>query len=264
MLAIALVVAAWRCDPRLWFRRLAVVALAAVCVQGLLGGLRVSLDEVQLAKIHGCFGPAYFALAAALAATSSRRWREAAPVAYEGAAKLRRLAIITAALAYLQLVIGAHLRHMTPNMSAAAFRAVLFFHLIVAAAVVVHAVLLGWRARGASRATGSRSRAAAVLVALVLAQVALGGATWVVKYGWPAWFVDTPLSARYTIQDGSLLQATTATAHVAVGSLIVATAVLAALWSLRYVGAGVAAGRASATEIVAALIFPAALTGGVR
>lgn len=265
MLTIALSIAAWRCDSRAWFRRLTVVALVAVCVQGLLGGLRVNLDDVQLAKIHGCFGPAFFALAAALAGMSSRRWREARPVAYDGAAKFRRLAVITAALAYLQLVIGAHLRHLTPNMSGAAFRAVLFFHLIVAAAVVAHAVLLAVRARSASRATGSRCRAATVLLLLVVGQVMLGGATWVVKYGWPGWFVDTSVSGWYTIQEGSMLQATTVTAHVAIGSLIVATAVLATLWSFRYVAVKSAVSRLAAADVVAGLLFPAAaLSGGVR
>ncbi len=269
LLSIALVIATWRGDSRVWLRRLAVIALVAVCLQGLLGGLRVNLDEVKLAKIHGCFGPAFFALAVALAAMTSRRWREASPVAFDGAVKLRRMAIVTAALAYLQLVVGAHLRHVTPNMSGAAFRAALFFHLFVAAALVVHAATLLVRARSASRATGSRSRASIVLMLLVGFQVALGGATWVVKYGWPAWFVDTSLSAWYTIQEGSLLQATIATAHVATGSLIIAAAVLVALWSFRHVdakaGAKAAANRAAMPGLFAGLIFPAtAITEGVR
>lgn len=265
MLVIALVVAAWRGDRRVWFRRLSLVALVAVCIQGLLGGLRVNLDEVQLAKIHGCFGPAFFALAVALAAMTSRRWREASPVVYDGAAKLRRVGIITVALAYLQLVIGAHLRHITPNMSGAAFRAVLFFHLIVAAALVVHVAMLALRSRKAAHATGSRSHAPAALTLLVLLQIALGAATWVVKYGWPAWFVDTPVSGWYTIQEGSFIQATIATAHVATGSLIVATTVLVVLWSFRHIATKATVCRAAAPALFAGLIFPAtALTEGVR
>jgi heme a synthase len=265
LLTIGLVVAAWRGDARTWFRRLTVVALVGVIAQGVLGGMRVSMDEVQLAKLHGCVGPAFFALAAALAAVTSRRWREARPVAFDGAGKLRRMAVSTAALAYLQLVIGAHLRHMPPNMSGAAFRTVLFFHLIFAAALVAHAITLALRARSAARATGSHSRGPLVLLALVLFQVALGGATWLVKYGWPGWFVDTSVSSWYTIQERSMLQASITTAHVATGSLILATTVLITLWSYRHIAAKSAAGAITARDVLAGMLFPAAaLTEGVR
>jgi cytochrome c oxidase assembly protein subunit 15 len=265
MLSIALMIAAWRSDGRAWFRWLTVIALVAVCIQGLLGGLRVNMDEIQLAKIHGCLGPAFFALAAALAVMSSRGWREASPVAFDGAGKLRRMTTSTAALAYLQLVIGAHLRHVPPNMSGAAFRVVLFFHLIFAAALVGHAITLAWRARTARKATGNPSRAPLALLALVLFQVSLGGATWVVKYGWPAWFVDTPISGWYTIQERSFLQTGITTAHVATGSLIVATSVIAALWSYRHIAAKATFATASAPSLLAGLVLPAAgLSGGVR
>ena len=40
LLAIALVIALWRCDRRRWVRWLGVLALAGVCLQGALGGLR--------------------------------------------------------------------------------------------------------------------------------------------------------------------------------------------------------------------------------
>ena len=74
LLTIALVVTVWRCDTRGWLRALSVLALVAVVVQGLLGGLRVIQDEVLLARVHGCFGPAFFALSVALAAFTSSWW----------------------------------------------------------------------------------------------------------------------------------------------------------------------------------------------
>src|SRR5689334_16411672 len=57
MLAIALVVSAWLCRASRAVRWLSVITLAAVVMQGTLGGLRVIEDQIQLAKIHGCFGP---------------------------------------------------------------------------------------------------------------------------------------------------------------------------------------------------------------
>src|SRR5882672_10945751 len=49
VLTIALLVAVWRCDSRQGVRWLSVLTLGAVIFQGSLGGLRVLLDEVQLA-----------------------------------------------------------------------------------------------------------------------------------------------------------------------------------------------------------------------
>jgi cytochrome c oxidase assembly protein subunit 15 len=235
MLTIALVAAAWLTEHRRSVRWLTVVALIAVCVQGALGGLRVQLNEVLLARIHGCFGPAFFALAAAIAAVTSRRWQDAQPVDFAGAGKLQRIAVLTAVLAYTQLVIGAHLRHMTANMSTGAFRIAVVFHLIVAAALAVHVVALVLRLRPAARAVGRWPRSGLALPALLVVQLLLGGGAWVVKYGWPSWFANTQFQAAYTVQEHSLLQAGVVTAHVATGSLIVAMSVLAALWTTRFV-----------------------------
>src|SRR3954447_19905050 len=52
MMTIALVAAVWLADRRRWVRVLSLLALAAVIVQGGLGGLRVIEDQVLLAKIH--------------------------------------------------------------------------------------------------------------------------------------------------------------------------------------------------------------------
>lgn len=107
LMTIAFVLAVWLCDPRRWMRYLAIAALAAVIGQGTLGGLRVRLDEVLLARIHGCVGPAFFAFAVALAVLTSRRWCSNEPAQMlDKAGSIQRLAIFTTALAYLQLVLG--------------------------------------------------------------------------------------------------------------------------------------------------------------
>src|SRR5450631_45590 len=62
MITIAFLISSWWCQRRSLVRWLGFIALAAVILQGTLGGLRVIEDKVQLAKIHGCFGPAFFAL----------------------------------------------------------------------------------------------------------------------------------------------------------------------------------------------------------
>ncbi len=234
LITIALVLVVWTRDQRRWVKYLALAALVLVIFQGVLGGLRVLENDRQLAKIHGCVGPAFFALCVALCVFTSRMWRNAKLVqTTAGARTLHRFAILTAVFAFAQLVLGAQLRHISFDMSHGTFRVLVLFHLLVALVVTVHVIIVAalvfrhdWRER-------ALSLPAAALCGLVLLQVALGGATWVVKYSWPDWFADTSFAAGYTIQAEGWWQSNVVTAHMATGSLIVATAVLLALRSLR-------------------------------
>ncbi|HEV3137573.1 MAG TPA: hypothetical protein VGZ26_06705, partial [Pirellulales bacterium] len=72
------------------------------------------------------------------------------------------------------------------------------------------------------------------LVALILLEISLGAATWVTKYGWPNWIADRSWAADYVIQEGSGLQVWATTAHVAMGSMVLATSLLLALRSARF------------------------------
>ena len=53
MLTVALAVALWLTEERRWVRRLGALAVVAVVVQGVLGGMRVVLLEHDLAILHG-------------------------------------------------------------------------------------------------------------------------------------------------------------------------------------------------------------------
>lgn len=230
--AIALLLAAvvWRCDERRWVRSLALFVVAAVIVQGLLGGARVIQDERLLAQVHGTFGPAFFALCVALAVCTSRRWR-ASIAARDLPRGAVRLAAATALLAYLQLALGARLRHMPVGGGLAEFQAIVAFHLIAAVVVLGHAVALAARLRRAAAETGLRAPAL-LLLGLVVAQIGLGGWTWVANYGWPAG-IATGWAGGYVVAAESMLQSTITTAHVAMGSLILALAVMVALRAAR-------------------------------
>jgi len=70
---------------------------------------------------------------------------------------------------------------------------------------------------------GAGVRASAnMLVLLVLSQISLGIGTWIVKFGWPGWFRQFNFAARFIVPEKSLLQMNLITAHVVVGSLILA------------------------------------------
>src|SRR6266850_1439090 len=72
LLSIILAIAAWKIEKRIWVRNLALAVLAAVILQGVLGGLRVVLVKLHLAIIHACFAQAFFCLTALMAMVTSR------------------------------------------------------------------------------------------------------------------------------------------------------------------------------------------------
>ncbi|MDP7016821.1 MAG: COX15/CtaA family protein, partial [Pirellulaceae bacterium] len=229
--AILLVVAVWRNESRRWVRWFAVGALLLVIAQGLLGGARVLLDQRTLAMIHACVGPAFFAYAVSLCAFLSPNWRAAASEQPVGG-RLRNLALLTAVLAFFQLLIGAQVRHVKVDASPHVFGMVVMFHIAVAIVLAGHIAVLAWTARRPPFVGVRAGGPAAVLFVLVLAQLILGGATWVVKWGWPG-----GLSMGYTVVANSFWQALIVTAHVAVGSLILGFAVLCAVRVMRGVRA---------------------------
>ena len=89
-------------------RVLGLVAVAAVCVQGLLGGLRVILLKETLAIVHGCLAQAFFALIVTIAFLTSP-WARLPVRGIDPAA--RGLAVGAALLVYAQIVLGALLTH---------------------------------------------------------------------------------------------------------------------------------------------------------
>lgn len=236
VIAIALVLTVWRCDPRRWVLALAVTTLVAVIVQGVIGGARVIENEVQLAKVHGIFGPAFFGLTVAMAVVTSRLWHDAQRLPTDASAgRLHRLAILTTALIFLQLIVGAHLRHLPAQWDPTAFRAVVIFHLILAAALLVHVALLAWRIVRRYRGQSALTVPAMGLAVLLLLQLGLGAAAWVVHYSWPDWVRGYQLTSGHTVQAGGYVQAMTATAHQAMGSLILALGVMLSLRAVRLV-----------------------------
>ena len=148
VLTIALLISLYIAEPRRWVRRFGIVLLLGVIAQGILGGMRVVLDERLLALIHGCTGPLFFAAAAAMVAVPSHWWSEPSNTSAAcglASPKLLRLAILTAVLAYLQLVVGAVVRHsplMLTEGAANIFQIAVYFHVILAVAVTFHVLLL--------------------------------------------------------------------------------------------------------------------------
>jgi cytochrome c oxidase assembly protein subunit 15 len=236
ILAIAFVFMVYRFEQRLWMRTMAWICLAGVLLQGALGGARVLLDDRQLAMIHGCVGPSFFAFCAALAVMTSRYWREAKELGMSGTfSGLHRLSVLTASLVFVQLLLGAQIRHISIMSGPGVFRAFVFFHLIVAAALLIHAVLLAAKTLRTNPHLSKLSVPAVILAILIGLQFVLGPATWIVTYGWPTWLAEMPFAAGYIVHAKGLSQAMVVTAHVAVGSLVLANSVVVVMRSFRLV-----------------------------
>jgi heme a synthase len=237
LVAIGVVAASYLTKQSATTRYLAIGALVLVISQGALGGARVLLNARQVALIHGCVGPLFFMWCVALAVVTSRRWN-AESKTQSGKDSLTRSSLSGLLLAYAQLVLGAHLRHPSDSGSSRMFQLVLLFHVVVALALVGHVVSLAISTH--SKAPGQTwvTRLSLALVALLLAQVGLGLATLIVKYGWPAWLGGELLNPSFTVTAKGFWSSMIVTAHVANGSLILA--VLTTLWlrSARLFGSG--------------------------
>ena len=253
LLTIGLVIAVWLGDSRRWMRDASLAALGLVIFQGVLGGLRVLLDVRMMALVHGCTGPLFFAFSMCLVEMTSRSWRQPAAVQNMPAGKrFARGTSLAACLAYLQLTVGALLRHIPLDAPPQVFRAALLFHLVFAGVLAVLLVMLAFAAvRGAAGHPSLRTPAVCLSL-LVFCQVALGISTYVMKYSWPAWMDRFGFAASYVVQERTLSQALIVTEHVVCGSLILAALTTLSLRSSRLYAAKTAAELGSNLALVRA------------
>lgn len=105
--------------PYRWLRWLATAVLGAVLLQGILGGLRVVLVKLDLAIVHACVAQAFFCLAAFAALATSRWWNE--PQSRQNNPTRGRglvfVGIATVTAIYLQLIVGATMRHFQAGLA---------------------------------------------------------------------------------------------------------------------------------------------------
>src|SRR5262245_8359033 len=218
LLSIALVAVVLLVDRRRFLIAAAFGALVLVIVQGLIGGARVRLDGRLFALIHGCVGPLFFAYLAALVVMTSRWWEDAASFKSEAGRRYWQSAGAMVGIAYIQLVLGALLRHIPLASAPGLFRAALLLHLIVAAALLFHGPAIAWRLRGLPKDANGLQTPALLASALIIVQIALGLGTYAAKYAFPAWLGGFAFAANFIVQEKSLGQSLITTAHVANGS----------------------------------------------
>ncbi len=194
---------------------LGLLALAAVIVQGVLGGLRVTQASTLLAAVHGVSGQMFFALMVSLCVLTGRDWVTTAGREPD-TARLRSRSAVNLALVVAQVVAGAWLRHFPSREG-------LVFHALLAAAVLGHAAALSWRVEGRKAELPSLVPSARAMGAAVALQVALGIASWWMLRPFDG--VPRPVT---------LYQAMIRTGHQANGALLLASSVVLTLRIFRH------------------------------
>src|SRR5688572_14820357 len=110
-----------RTAERRWVQWLCLSVLAAVIFQGVLGGLRVVLVELDLAVVHACFAQAFFCLAALASIVTSRWWFDAPDLSQSGTfwdgKRLIAACVVALVAIYAQLVVGAMMRHYQAGLA---------------------------------------------------------------------------------------------------------------------------------------------------
>lgn len=199
-LILVLAIWLWRTEPRRWVRRLGAVALAAVVVQGLLGGITVLWYlPAPISIAHASLAQIVFCLTTAIALATSPGWRRAyatgrvsppGPAADD--AILRGLAVVAVGAIYLQIVVGATMRHTDAGLAIPDFPwafgrlvpphwdakiAVHFAHRLGALAVLGLVLATAGHVFAHHRRRPELTRPSLLLLGLVAAQVTLGALT---------------------------------------------------------------------------------------
>jgi cytochrome c oxidase assembly protein subunit 15 len=224
LLTVVLAVWLWLRECRRWMRLLGTAALGAVIAQGVLGGLTVLFFlPPSVSTAHAGLAEIFFCMTVAIAVFTSARW--AAGYGFPDDPLLRRLTATTTALIYVQILVGATMRHTGAGLAIPDFP-LMFGHLVppqwnakiaihfahrVGALIVTLAILAtSGHVWFHHRRRLELIRPATLLIVLVAVQITLGAVT--------------VLSRRDISIDS---------AHVVCGALVLATSLVLTLRSWR-------------------------------
>jgi heme A synthase len=214
-----------RVERRAWVKRLGLVALLAVIVQGILGGLRVTgtftlatsraamEPSMTLAIVHGVVGPLFFGLLVALAVFVSPTWTGGrAPTRSPRRRADVSLGDLLIAAVVVQIVLGSIQRHLQRG---------LLLHVSFAVVVLALAVAYGARLWGFYHEQPLLQRLGRLLAVVAVVQVMLGV---MALFAVDSFVVGAPRTAWEVFLT---------TAHQGGGSILLACAVMATLWTRR-------------------------------
>jgi len=257
-LTVILTIWVWRREQRRWVKNLTLLALLSVILQGVLGGITVLyLLPTAVSVAHATLAQTFFVLVSSIALVTSRWWIERPSptpgTASPGQASLTTLAAGASLMVWVQLVLGAVMRHtasglavpdfplaygsLFPSLSPQALQhytetlirddiriaadgpvaaGQIFIHLLHRYWGIFTGAVLCWTAVRSMRSPGRVPRLGglgSIMAVLTLLQVSLGAATVLLR---------KPVEV--------------ATAHVALGAFLLVVSVLTALHAYRLSG----------------------------
>jgi cytochrome c oxidase assembly protein subunit 15 len=217
LLTVIMAVWIWLKEPRRWMKWLAGAAVMAVIAQGVLGGITVLFYlPLFVSTGHAALGQTFFCILVTLAVTTQKDWRWDGPRIDEAPVfpSLRQLAVAVTGSIFAQLILGALYRHNGISLMP---------HAVGAIVVAVLALWIAVRILSRFMTEDRLSRAAKALIALVAGQIFLGVVAFILRMQ----FSDAPQPMPPLVR--------VATAHVAVGALVLAQSVVLALHVFRRV-----------------------------
>lgn len=103
----------WKSEPRSWMRWFGIIAVGGVVAQAILGGQVVrQLLHYWLPVVHASFAQIVFAAVVSIAVFTSKWWVSEQPQLEDTRApSIHSVAILNAAIIFLQVILGAGFRH---------------------------------------------------------------------------------------------------------------------------------------------------------
>ena len=217
LLTIVLAIWIWRAEKRRWMRVLGWGALGTVIAQGILGGLTVLFYlPPPISSAHAALAQTFFCITVAIAVFTGQKWvEEQLRVEFDTRRpSLFTLTLLSIFVLYVQLILGAMFRHHGLSW---------WPHVLHA---VVVSFVLAWTAVRALTVYSNIEavrRPAIVMLSLVIAQLCLGFTAFLTRVSW----------GRDAVQPELPMVISTVT-HVAVGALLLASAVILAIQVWRH------------------------------
>jgi cytochrome c oxidase assembly protein subunit 15 len=109
----------WVCEDRRWVRNLGAIAVVGVILQGILGGLRVTMMKDQIGIFHACVAQAFLGLLVFIALVTTQFWRSltSRPINSQRFLRTKTLAMAITVAIYVQLALGATMRHQHRDLA---------------------------------------------------------------------------------------------------------------------------------------------------
>jgi cytochrome c oxidase assembly protein subunit 15 len=117
-LTILLAIWLWRVEDRQSVKTLGLLAVAGVILQGILGGLRVTMLKDQIGIFHACLAQAFLGLIVLIAIVTTNFWRSlSANIDAPKFWTIKTIAVATTIAIYAQLALGATMRHQHKDLA---------------------------------------------------------------------------------------------------------------------------------------------------